>query len=557
MSGDLGQALPKIETALLDYPYDPRVRKYAGILRYRRKEFSAAEPLLVGTLAATPTDSEAAIFLMRVHYNSGADEKCETAARAVLEMQPRNADALRTLGRIYNRRSDWTRAAAAWRNLADVDPGNAEAPLQAARSYNRQGLSGEALKFAEEVLSLAPTNVEALSIKVDAAVALDRYESLPSVIVAYFDLYRERALALIRRLAQGRDVPVAATALAALGVARPADEGVCQIAEETVKNWRLQAVRSELQRSDKDAAIYLCALRALAPEDQTLTEGLERIKGYFIATLRDAARTGDNGAAVAAAEATLMIDPKAHEAWFAIGRARLACNDFSDAVAPLRCAIENDPENIWYLLNYARAYQQAGNLIAAVPIYRRVLEMSVGRDTPHSAEAKRVLNRLPSMLVARAREALSEGHAMEALVAHESLMAEIADNPELKTLLAASLDVLLAAVRHAYKAQSPETRLLAERYLSCDPDNAGVELMLARTLMREKAYEDALPVWKKLSDGNLEEPHYYLQIARCHARQGDGAAATAAGLKVLALDATIDEARSIIAQSQKSQSGDA
>jgi cytochrome c-type biogenesis protein CcmH/NrfG len=89
--------------------------------------------------------------------------------------------------------------------------------------------------------------------------------------------------------------------------------------------------------------------------------------------------------------------------------------------------------------------------------------------------------------------------------------------------------------------------LLAERYLAYEPGNAEVELILARTLMRERAYEEALPLWEKLSESTPEEAHYHLQIARCHARQGRSAA-VAAARKVLELDSSIAEANSIIRQ---------
>lgn len=557
MAGDPGDALPKVEAALRNYPDDPGVQKYAGVLHYRRKEFGLAEPLLTRAVSAAATDFEAAIFLMRVYYNIGNDQKCELTARALLGLQPHNADALRTLGRIYNRRNDWAQAAEAWRHLAEANPGEAEAPLQAARSYRRQDFAAEALEFANRTLSVEPANAEALRIKVEAAIALDRYETLPSVIVAYFDLHPDRALALIERLAQGKDVPAAAAMLAALAAAHPMDEAVSQTIETAAEDWRVLAIRSELQRNDKEAAICLGALRTLRPEDQTLTESLDRIKRYFLTTMKDAALVGDNDATFDAAEMVLMVDPGADEAWFAIGRSRLVHNDPGGAVAPLRSAAESDPENAWYLLNYARALQQSGNLIPAIPVYRQVIELSNGRDTPHSAEARRVLGRLPSMLLARAREALSEGRPMEALAVHEFLTVEAPTNPDFEALLAASLDTFLAAVKQAYKAHSPATRLLAERFLGSDPDNAGVELILARTLMREKAYEEALPLWEKLSRITPEDAHYQLQIARCHARVGDSEEAVVAARRVLALDPAIDEARSIIAQFQSSNAGDA
>jgi tetratricopeptide (TPR) repeat protein len=546
MAGDPGQALPKVDEALREFPQNPDVQRYAGILHYRRKDFALAESFLTQAFTAAPSDAEAAMFLMRVFYNAGNDPKCEEIARALLDLSANNADALRTLGRIYNRRSDWERASEMWEALSKTNPDDPEAALQAARCFRRLGKTEQALELAEKALAVDPANTEVLRIKVEAAIALRRYDALSGVIVKYYELHPDRALILLRRLAQGEAVPTAAAMMVSLRTARPEDEEVRQVVESAAEEWHMVAIRAELQREDKNAAIHLCALRTLNPGNPALTESLERVKGYFVTAMKDATLTGNNEAVFASAELVLMLDPKAHDAWFAIGRNTLINNDPAGAIAPLRSATECDPENAWYWLNYGRALRQSGDLVNAIPAYRRVTEKSP--DAQHVAEATQVLSRVPSMLLANARQALGEGRPMEVLAVHEFLTMEAPANPYLAGLLAASMHTLLGAVRQGFKAQLPATHLLAERYLAYEPDNTEVELILARTLMREKAYEEALPVWEKLSRAKPDEAHYHLQMARCHARLGHGDTAIAAGRRVLALDPTIAEAGTIIAQ---------
>src|SRR5882672_5344940 len=96
-----------IDRARHKFPGNKDVLKYSGILHYRRKDYPAAELALTEALKIDPADTEAAMFLMRVHYNAEAPEKCEAAARGLLRLAPDHSDALRTLGRLYNKRRAW------------------------------------------------------------------------------------------------------------------------------------------------------------------------------------------------------------------------------------------------------------------------------------------------------------------------------------------------------------------------------------------------------------------------------------------------------------------
>lgn len=541
-------ALAKVTSALDEFPDSADLKKLAGITHYRRKEYDRAESLLDAAMAAAPADTEACIFLMRVHYNAGSDDKCETVARTLLSLAPLNVDALRTLGRLLNRRRDWAAAAEMWQRLAAVRPADAEAPLQAARGYFRIGRMADALACADEALALSPDNTDALQIKFDAAVSSGRHDLLVPIVARSFALTPAPLLTLIHRLAQGDDVQTAGAMLAELRRAHPADDRISQATTDAADDWRTLAVRHELKRNDKMAASYLCALRTLAPEDRKVNESIARVKNYFLSAMRDAALIGQHDAAEEAARFAILLDPAAHEAWFAIGEEKLAVNDATGAVESLRRAVEGDPKSARYWLNYARALRQLDENIQAVAAYRKVIELSPGQ-TPYTIEAQQALNQFPAMLVANARRAVEDGRPLVALGIYDFLAANAAENPATVALLPSLLRTLLNAVRQAYKTQSPSARLLAERYLAYAPDSTEVELTLARILMREKAYELALPYWLKLSAAKPDDAHYHLQMARCHFRIGDPEAAGRAAARALELDPSVAEAQSILTQS--------
>jgi len=543
------EALSQIEAALHDFPDDPEIQKYAGVIRYRRKEYALSEPLLTRATASAPKDIETATFLMRVHYNSGNDEKCEVAARALNALASDNVDSLRTLGRLYNRRAQWDRAADAWQRVAQINPKDAEAPLQAARCHQRLGHAEQVLHFSEKALAFDAGNTDALRLNFDSATSLGRYDRLSPVIARCFDLDHILVLDLIHRLAQGEGLAAAAEMLSMLLEARPENDPIREAAKAATEDWRTLAVRSELRRDDKAAAHYLCALRTLNPGDPVLTESIGRVKSYFVATLKDTSLVGNSADSDRQiAETALMLDPTTHEAWFALGQNRLMDNDPAGARPFLQKATGYNPENQRYWAYYGRALRQNGEHIMATGAYRRVVELARGQKNPYTLEADKALSQFPSMMIANARQALEEGRPMVALAVHEFFVAEAPGNPALAALFSGATHTLLNAVRQTYKAQSPLARMLAEYYLAHEPESGEVELILARTLMREKAYEAALPIWEKLSSSAPQDAHYHLQIARCHARLGNGEAAKATARKVLELDPAISEAGTIITQ---------
>lgn len=239
------------------------VLKYAGICHYRRKENAEAALALEQALAADRTDGEATLFLMRVHYATGAFEKCEQAAHALLALSPDHEEGLRTLGRIHNRRRAWADAAAVWRRLEAALPQDAEASLQVARACEHLNDHAEALIHADRALLANPQNGEAARIKIAASIALGHTDLQPVVdaIGAFYRFDPPRALVVVRRLAGSADPRTTASMLERLSTEFSDDAALDLLASTIEGGWRVRLAR---QRDTTDSAPYRQALEILA-----------------------------------------------------------------------------------------------------------------------------------------------------------------------------------------------------------------------------------------------------------------------------------------------------
>ena len=83
----------------------------------------------------------------------------------------------------------------------------------------------------------------------------------------------------------------------------------------------------------------------------------------------------------------LEIDPSDHDAYYRLGVDRVQNKDWNGAVAPLRKAVELNPDNASYHLLLAQAYTNAKQLAPAIRHYRECLKLD-----PNNGRAREQLN---------------------------------------------------------------------------------------------------------------------------------------------------------------------
>jgi tetratricopeptide (TPR) repeat protein len=131
--------------------------------------------------------------------------------------------------------------------------------------------------------------------------------------------------------------------------------------------------------------------------------------------------------------------------------------------------------------------------------------------------------------------AIEHGDWAAAWAAHHSLV-ELNDDP---AAAAARRSGLLKdtekAVREAANERSPETAELCRLFLDAEPGDPRMTLILGRALLRERRYEEALPIWRYLRDASPNDVEPALQLARLAKRLDDWTLGAQESARLLAM----------------------
>ena len=103
-------------------------------------------------------------------------------------------------------------------------------------------------------------------------------------------------------------------------------------------------------------------------------------------------------------------------------------------------------------------------------------------------------------------------------------------------------------IRDAWNAGAENTEALCRSYLEKVPADLYASTVLGRTLMRSRAYAEALPVWEAVCRLSPQDAHPFLQVARCCRSLKLKDKGTAAAETALRLDPALQEATDIVAQ---------
>lgn len=477
--------------------------------RQRKDEILASLAGKVQELNLLPL--EAAIFDLRVKFRAGQYPQALRLVDRVLSLAAGHVEALRTGGRIGNLTKDDGIALRYWERLAQASASDAEAPLQAARIHQRRQQHMQALNWSQIAAERGPDAVEPLQIAVASGVEVGWPEACDILLAGLFRTDRTRALKALMRLAQELDAESAARLLSFLQQQFPGDQGIGEVAAKAFSEWLVNALEQELASRELEAAAYYRAARTVQPGNSNPQRALDRLCSPSLLAMREAFNSRDFSGAVEHGEMAARINPECFEAWQIVGRAQFTRGNIAEATDAFRRCTELDAKDAQSWLTYGLVLNQAGDRREALRAFQTARGLA---DADVKREAEASIAALYPLLVRDANQAAVDGNIEQAWQASESALLIRRDDSGMAQLRRNLLRQQQAQIREAWNAGDDTVVSLCRSYLEKSTD-LYVSTVLGRTLMRTRAYAEALPVWEAICKQTPQDAHGFLQVARC------------------------------------------
>jgi tetratricopeptide (TPR) repeat protein len=541
--GDASSAARRAIESVSEITDEPRI--LLGILDALDKQRGDAELIgLAKTVeAAGILKLESLIFRLRAQFRASDYVSALQTIDRILKISDRNVEALRTGGRIGNLTRDDDTSLRFWESLAAAVPNDAEAGLQAARICLRRKQFSAAFSWAQQAIDVSRDANEPLQIAVSAGASIGWPKECDRHLARLFLADRAKAVRTISSLVSALDASTAARLLAFLRVQFPEDVEIRDIADKMSVQWLVAGMEKELASTDVGAATYYCAIRKIRPQNPDSQTAIDRLSKPHLLAMRDAFLSRDFSEAVAYGQVVTRLDPENFEAWQTIGRCQFATQDFSSAVESFRNCIELHDKDPHAWINHGMALNQVDDRIGALSSFRQALNRA------HNSESKREatssIEALRPYLLRDVQDALAASN-LDVAWKLFAMARSAWPTAEMEPLRQPLLRQTREAIRGLWQEQSPKAVDLCRRYLEVSPNDSSVQTVLARTLMNQRAYDRALPVWESLCALNPADARAHLQVARCCRVLKMPERGLSAARRALALETGLQEATEIV-----------
>lgn len=478
----------------------------------RQRNATALQPVVEKLQELNILPLETSIFDLRLKFRAGAHAEALRAVDKVLAIASDNIEALRTGGRIGNLLRDENVALRYWERLGRAAPSDAEAPLQAARIHLRRKRYAEALDWARKAAERRPEAAEPLQIAVSAGLATGWPVSCDEFLFRLFAADKPRALKALTQLVQDLDCEGVARVIAPLQAKIAGDSALAEIVNKACSGWLVAALEQELASRELEAAAFYRAARVVHPNDTNPQRALDRLSLPSLVAMREAFNSRDFSGAIEHGQMAASINPDCFEAWQTVGRAQFARGDIAEAGNAFRRCTELNAKDAASWLTYGLALNQAGDRRAALAAFQKARVLG---DAATKREIDASIAALHSPLIRDAREAASAGNIDLAWDLSKAALSIRPSDAGIHLLQRDLLRQQREQIRQAWNAASDTAVSLCRRYLEKLPGDTYASTVLGRTLMRMRAYAEALPVWESLSSRNPGDSHTHLQVARC------------------------------------------
>jgi tetratricopeptide (TPR) repeat protein len=354
--------------------------------------------------------------------------------------------------------------------------------------------------------------MEPVQIAVGAALEAGWLQECDALLAMLFKADRTKALRSLMRLARELDAGSAARLISFLQQQLPDDQAIADVADRAFSEWLVAALQQELASRELEAAAFYRAARAVQPEIANPQNALDRMSSLSLLAMREAFYRRDFSSAVEHGETTTRINPECFEAWQTIGRAQFARGNVAEALEAFRRCSELDGKDAPTWLTYGLVLSQAGDRREALRAFQTARDLG---DMDARREADASIAALHPQLVQDATQAAVDGNfelAWQGAAAALSIRPGDAGLDQLRRNL---LRQMHGQIRDAWNAGAESTEALCRSYLEKVPADLYASTVLGRTLMRSRAYAEALPVWEAVCRLSPQEAHPLLQVARC------------------------------------------
>ncbi len=537
-AGEVENAAATIESRREEFSGEPRALLPILDQLDRERNTTALRPLIEKLQEINLLPLEAAIFDLRMKFRAGNHAQALQSVDKVLAIANDNVEALRTGGRIGNLTRDENVALRYWERLGRTNPSDAEAALQAARIHLRRQRYAQALEWAKQAAERR-TDAEPLQIAVSASLESGWEEASDSLLVGLFAVDRARALTALSRLIQELDYESAARLLASLQSKFAGDPALVEVINKTYSGWLMAALEQELASRELEAAAYYRAAKLVKPSDSNAQRALDKLCAPSLVAMRETFNSRDFASAVEHGMMAARINPDCFEAWQTVGRAQFTRGNIAEAGDAFRRCTELNAKDASSWLTYGLAQNHAGERLGALKAFQKARAFS---DSDVRREAEASIASLHAPLVRDAQQAASAGDVDLAWDFSEAILSIRPNDTEIQQLRRDVLRRQRDEIRQAWEANSPSAVELCRRYLQKSPGDSYASTVLGRTLMRMRAYADALPVWESISTRNPGDSHSHLQVARCCRSLRIRDRGLSAAEKALKLDPALREA---------------
>lgn len=376
-------------------PDNVRVLELAGAAEFRRRNFVPAEGFLSRALKIAPNQLLARQLLAQTLLQGGQPHKAVDVLRPVTESDKPDGLSVSLLGEAYLQMGEVGKAEAAFQRAAKVAPDNTRVRTAAALSQLMRGNSAVAITELETLaagdkgpradLALVAARLRSGDIP-GAQKAIDGLEKkIPASPVP--DQLRGRVHMLRKDLA-------AATASFEKASAKDPKyfPAVAALATIDLENKQPEAARArftKLLERDPASSSAMLALAELgqrsgaAPAEtlKLLTEAVRVNPGdvrAHLALVRHQLGTGDQKAAMTAAQAAATALPDSMEVLALLGSTQLATGDAQQALSTFRRLVALQPTQPLHHVRLAEAYAAARDTDNAARSLRKALELQPG-----------------------------------------------------------------------------------------------------------------------------------------------------------------------------------
>lgn len=408
------------------------------------------------------------------------------------------------------------RAIAYWRELYGLGSHRHEACLAIAEIETERENHGEALRWVERLIADDPESAEGHRRRAGLLAVTGAPDArLSSALIGIADLDLPSFFdALDRVIGHDRHL-AAASAMCALAERMPMHQRLRSTMQTQTREWTRKGKERAAAGDEFAAAVLFLAAEMLEPGNTLTARALKKIEAGWRREVRAAFREKEFARVVATGDRILALRPHLAEVAVLIGRSHFELEQWDQAFGRLSAAIDCGADGPTPWLFRARSALKSGDFEMAFDSYETLRRFAGEDDARLQREIDLNCTRLPEKAAREALRLVRGGEFDRAWTLARFALRHRPDDPLALKARTAVLRCLEAKIRSDLQERSDDAMDTARVLLEKDPENLVALRILPRLLMRDRRFEQAFDLLKRLKRLDPSEPSLELQLARC------------------------------------------